>query len=325
MADLLHLEAGLRAVEAGCDAVFINSVLDYGVRLLRAETPVPVVGAGEAAIAVSALVAKTFAIVTVWPEITRSSYEHLLAKEQRERPLRVYPARHEKGKGHRRARRGAALKEMILAQSNDIVGRIVAECRSAVEADGAEVVILGCTCMAPSVALVQAALTCPVIDPMTAGYRAAESAAALKLRRRPLIVAPDGRMLSSARVAAMLSALAASRFRPTHRVPSVSPDSSAAADRVSATKLTPSNEDSQSPDTDHLGVYDPAGLPASYPFDERLREQSACEFSGVGYLVSRFEDVLAVLRDLNTFSSAYNTGFATSRLRVNRGLPPSTP
>ena len=38
---------------------------------------------------------------------------------------------------------------------------------------------------------------------------------------------------------------------------------------------------------------------------------------GVGFLVSRYEDVQAVLRDPETFSSAYNTGFATSRLALN--------
>src|ERR1700730_10654795 len=50
MADLLYLEAGLRAAESGFDAVFVNSVLYYGVRLLRSVSSIPVVGAGQASI-----------------------------------------------------------------------------------------------------------------------------------------------------------------------------------------------------------------------------------------------------------------------------------
>jgi cytochrome P450 len=76
------------------------------------------------------------------------------------------------------------------------------------------------------------------------------------------------------------------------------------------------------PNVAEQGFYDPAVLECPYPFYEELRSAPVCEVEGVGYLVSRYEDVLAVLRDPETFSSAYNTGFATTRLTLN-SRPPS--
>jgi cytochrome P450 len=76
------------------------------------------------------------------------------------------------------------------------------------------------------------------------------------------------------------------------------------------------------PNVTHEGFYDPDVLECPYPFYKRLRSEPVSEFESVGYLVSRYEDVLTVLRDTDTFSSAYNPGFATSKLALNP-RPPS--
>lgn len=54
-----------------------------------------------------------------------------------------------------------------------------------------------------------------------------------------------------------------------------------------------------------------------YPHYEQLRSEPVREHPGLGYVVSRYEDVLAVLRDPDTYSAAFNPGFASSRLTLN--------
>jgi len=59
-----------------------------------------------------------------------------------------------------------------------------------------------------------------------------------------------------------------------------------------------------------------------YPYYAQLRAEPVREQPGVGYVVSRHEDVLAVLRDPDTYSAAFNPGFASSRMTLNP-RPPS--
>ncbi len=54
------------------------------------------------------------------------------------------------------------------------MARIEAACRVALEQEGAEVIVLGCTCMQPVAGMLQAE-GIPVIEPMVAGYQYAES------------------------------------------------------------------------------------------------------------------------------------------------------
>lgn len=61
------------------------------------------------------------------------------------------------------------------------------------------------------------------------------------------------------------------------------------------------------------GLYDAC----PYPHYERLRSEPIREQPGLGYVVSRYEDVLAVLRDGETFSAGFNPGFGSSRLTLN--------
>ena len=53
------------------------------------------------------------------------------------------------------------------------MARIEAACRVALEQEGAEVIVLGCTCMQPVAAILQEE-GLPIIEPMVAGYRYAE-------------------------------------------------------------------------------------------------------------------------------------------------------
>ena len=57
--------------------------------------------------------------------------------------------------------------------------RIVAMCNRAIEEDGADTIMLGCTCMSPIAREIAARVKVPVLNPLTTGYKATEMALAL--------------------------------------------------------------------------------------------------------------------------------------------------
>src|SRR5262245_17371566 len=61
------------------------------------------------------------------------------------------------------------------------------------------------------------------------------------------------------------------------------------------------------------GLWDPC----PYPYYQSIRQEPVYEEPGVGYVVSRYEDVLGILRDSETFSAGFNPGFASSRMTLN--------
>ena len=65
--------------------------------------------------------------------------------------------------------------------------------------------------------------------------------------------------------------------------------------------------------TTDQGLFDPC----PYPYYADLRDAPVREQPGLGYVVSRYEDVVAVLRDSATYSAAFNPGFGSSRLTLN--------
>lgn len=77
--DLVYVDAAVAAEAEGFDAIFVNTVADYGVGLIRGTVDVPTVGAGEAGIAAALAVAPTFSIVTVWPASTQIYYDRVFA------------------------------------------------------------------------------------------------------------------------------------------------------------------------------------------------------------------------------------------------------
>ncbi|MET0239512.1 MAG: aspartate/glutamate racemase family protein [Sphingobium sp.] len=168
-----HLEAGLSAAQAGVDAVAIDSVADYGLDALRAALAIPVVGAGEAGMAAAAAHGR-FSIVTVWPESMNFGPETLLtAYGHTDRCLGIRNVGTEDVLG------AVAGPDGYLGRVNradaSILDKVVAEIESAI-ADGAQAIMLGCTCMSPMAAKVAAAVGVPVINPLA---EAAQKAVAL--------------------------------------------------------------------------------------------------------------------------------------------------
>lgn len=178
LSEVATIEAGLNAAERGFDAIFINTVGDYGLASLRSALPIPVIGAGQATMHAAAQLGERFSIVTIWPESLRFIYTHL---------LRIYGMER-----HCVSVRCVAMDDELpsLGDTENFVtdmrqgersqiDRIVAACDAAIRADGADTIMLGCTCMSPIARDIAARCRAPTLNPLTTGYKAAEMTLAL--------------------------------------------------------------------------------------------------------------------------------------------------
>lgn len=168
-----HLEAGLSAAEAGVNAAVIDSVGDYGLDALHAALAIPVVGSGEAGMAAAAGHGR-FAIVTVWPtSMNFVPLDLLHAYGLADRCIGI------RNVGEEHVLDAIAGPDGYLSRVHradaSIMERVVAEIEAAA-ADGADAVMLGCTCMSPMAERLAAVTALPVISPLA---EAAKRAAAL--------------------------------------------------------------------------------------------------------------------------------------------------
>ena len=69
-----YLAAGIEAADAGADAVYINTVGDYGLSALNQVLSIPAMGAGSGALQYALTSASSFSIVTLWPPAMRFIY-----------------------------------------------------------------------------------------------------------------------------------------------------------------------------------------------------------------------------------------------------------
>jgi len=168
---LAYVKAGQAAERAGYDAIYINTVGDYGLQALRAVVTVPVTGSGEGAIRQAG--DRPFAIVTIWPPALRFIYDHVLTDADATdqcRSIHHLAANHDLntlGEPHN-------FVQDMQACSLTSMARIRAACETALTRQGAEVIVLGCTCMQPVADLLQTE-GIPVIEAMVAGYQHLES------------------------------------------------------------------------------------------------------------------------------------------------------
>jgi allantoin racemase len=174
-----HLEAGITAA-ADCDALFLNTVGDYGLPALKAALSIPVVGAGEASLRLAPSLGRRFAIVTIWP-VSMNFIPLGLLRDYGLEALSV---------GIRNVGVEADLDSLgrddsviarMQAGVQDVLDRVVDACHAAVETDGAEVVVLGCTCMSPVADAIAARCPVPVINPLAAALKMAEGLASMRL------------------------------------------------------------------------------------------------------------------------------------------------
>jgi len=154
LVDLAHVDAAERAAADGVDAILIDSTCDWGIEAIRAAVDVPVVGAGEVGITEASDGGRRFGIVTIWPP----ALEFLYTERARMVPggELCTGIRYASG-DHELARLGE--DESVIARMDrrdeSVLERLLDECRRSVVEDGAESILLGCTCMAKTAPLIE--------------------------------------------------------------------------------------------------------------------------------------------------------------------------
>jgi allantoin racemase len=152
----------------GCGGYVIACFGDPGLYAAREVARGPVVGIAEAAMHAASLVAPSFSVVTTLGR-TRGMAWHLAERYGMRRFCRSV-----------RAANTPVLELAVPGSSARAL--IAAECRQALDVDGAEAIVLGCAGMADLAAELSAAIGAPVIDGVTAAVKLVEALAGLGLK-----------------------------------------------------------------------------------------------------------------------------------------------
>jgi allantoin racemase len=168
--DAFVYDAGVTAEKDGCAAVCVNSMSDSGVAALRSRLNIPVVGSGATAFLMACQLGKTFSVVSMW-----NRWNHFYTKTLAEQGLA----------GRCMSMRDVGVRpdtaELLAGKESFIFDRLEAECRRAIEEDGAEVIVLGSTTMHQSHAHLARNLPVPVINPGVVSYKTTEALVQLGL------------------------------------------------------------------------------------------------------------------------------------------------
>jgi len=153
----------IEAEKKGFDAVIINCFLNPGMHAAKENVNIPVIGPGEAAIHLALMIGNGFSIIDPGPR----KYISYMPPEQ----VRMM------GVSTRFiSERGAGVAVLDITKNLKRTTRMVAEqAKLAVEQDGADVIVLGCTGLVGLAPRVQDIVGVPVIDPALAALRTAET------------------------------------------------------------------------------------------------------------------------------------------------------
>ena len=149
----------VRAQAEGCDAVSLDCAMDTVVRAAREAVEIPVVSAGEASHLLALALARQFSIVTVMDATAEAIKENLAQTGLAGRVASV---------------RVAHIPVLELADQERAFTAILAQARSAIDNDGAQAIVLGCTGMSQVAERLQKELDLPVIDPAAAAIQLAQ-------------------------------------------------------------------------------------------------------------------------------------------------------
>jgi allantoin racemase len=150
-----------------CDAIVINCFADPAVNGARELTDIPVVGPAEASMMIALMLGHKFGVISTfrntgpWVELQTRN----MGIEQR-------------------LAGAVGIDIPVLELGSDLkktARYLVDAARDLIESKGAEVIILGCTGMAPVARIVKEELEVPVIEPMATAFKVAELIVSLKL------------------------------------------------------------------------------------------------------------------------------------------------
>jgi len=154
------LAEAIRAEEDGFDAIVIDCAMDIGLRAIRERVSIPVTSAAQASYLVALGLGDRFSVVTMIEHAARLINDLIRRYELTERVASV---------------RFANVPVLDLLDTDAAAKAIAVASRVAMEQDGADVIVLGCTGMAPVARQLQDELCVPVIDPAASALLMAES------------------------------------------------------------------------------------------------------------------------------------------------------
>lgn len=160
VAALAVFSEAAKAESEGFDAVTIDCTLDPGLKAARTAVRIPVVGAGEAALALSLLFGERFSVIMPVPQ----SVAPMIAKI-RQMGLT----------GRLASVRSVRLRVLDLDDDGCTLNAVEQQARQAVDEDGADVIVLGCTAMGRIASPLAERVGIPVIEPATAALKLAEA------------------------------------------------------------------------------------------------------------------------------------------------------
>ncbi len=150
------LEETARARKDGFDGVFIDCFVDPALRAARELASIPVMGAGLAAMLFAMALGDRFSVITV-ANAERGIRENVRAYGFQERLASI------------RCVEFSAFR--LYQETEQVLEGICQTAKDAVEVDGADVIVLGCTAMSALARPLGERLGIPVIDPAGAGLK----------------------------------------------------------------------------------------------------------------------------------------------------------
>jgi len=161
------LELVKKANEEGYDAVILACFSDPGLEAAKEVSAIPVVGIEEATLHMAAMLGAKFSIMTPRKQRIASKSEHV----------------HMRGLSHFLA--SVRSLDLSVAETDANPARtkqrLMDEAKTAVETDGAEVIIMGCAGMAGYAEEIEKALNIKMLDPAAVALKTAEAMADLGL------------------------------------------------------------------------------------------------------------------------------------------------
>ncbi|HDI47131.1 MAG TPA: hydrogenase expression protein HupH [Candidatus Methanomethylia archaeon] len=167
------LELVAKAEKKGFDAVIIDCMGDPGLEPAREIVDIPVVGSCQASLAIASTLGQKFSVVTALKSMT--------------------PLFHDLVRKYGYSTNFASVRSIevpvldLEKQWNEVKEALAREGRAAIEQDGADVIVLGCTGMIGMAKELQETLKVPVVDPAPAALKLAELLVTLKLSQSKLV------------------------------------------------------------------------------------------------------------------------------------------
>ena len=164
-----YFDAGMAAAAEGAEALYINTVGDYGVTKLQTALDIPVSGAGAGALRQALRHAERFSILTLWPPGMRFIYEMMMS----ESGLSDFCSEilHLSSDNILASESGPVeAMKTFQACGATTIENVVRSITALSTRHPGDTIVLGCTCMHP-LARVLKTHGLEVVEPMFAGHR----------------------------------------------------------------------------------------------------------------------------------------------------------